>query len=61
MPGLKNDDAVKVVIKLRKYIEEINTLHTRSSIGTYVTVSVGVTSIIQDENIGHHKFQAYTK
>jgi len=50
MPGLGKDEAVNMALLLRKAIEELNIPHKHSPVSPWVTVSIGVTSTVPDNN-----------
>lgn len=50
MPNVEKDEAINIASSLRETIENLNIPHKGSSIGPYVTVSIGVTSMIPTES-----------
>lgn len=49
MPELGKEKAIKMAMKLQKNVEDLHIPHSQSSICPWVTASIGVTSIVPDD------------
>ncbi|MGM0501757.1 MAG: diguanylate cyclase [Bacillota bacterium] len=56
LPKTKQDEAVAIAEKLRKKIEEQEIRHEDSSVSEYVTVSVGVATVIVSDSLAANEF-----
>lgn len=55
MQELDKDEATEIALLLRKAIEELSIAHKCSTVSPWVTVSIGVTSIVPNNNSSPHE------
>lgn len=53
LPETEKEEAIKIADMLRQKIEELHIPHAHSTVSSYVTVSIGITSIIPNNNLSH--------
>lgn len=53
LPETEKEEAIRIANMLRQKIEALHILHANSTVSSYVTVSVGVTSMIPNNNLSY--------